>query len=508
MTQRMSPNQPDWLETRDLDFISSDFELLEQIPEGGMGVLYHAIHLGLDMEVAIKVVRQGHSTDRFLREGKLLAKLDSPYVVKVYDLKVLPSGSPMLVMQWIDGKDLSKEMDSRDSPLTEDEGQPWMRDCCLGMIAAEERHIVHRDLKPSNILIDSKRKARVADFGLARDFLGRPGSGITMAHDVLGTPYYMAPEQAEHPRSVDTRADIYSFGATFYHALTGSPPFEGDTILSVLMKHKMDPLISPRSRRKDLSNEISQILEKCMAKSPNDRFQSFGELLVHFEGGSSDPWGDVQDEELAGYLSQYESHKADYFKKRTEEPGEIDVFRFPNDRVLRIVAGSIAEQNTEAIVSSDDGTLTMGGGVSRAIRKAAGQVVRDEAARYAPVRPGRAVVTSAGDLPSRFVLHGVTMGDRDEEFMLPSRDLIYEIIKSCLYHAETLSIRSISFPLLGTGLGVFSKEECLDATFNYLARILLRGVTPLTEARIVLYFGPGMKGFLDELIEKSSAKNS
>jgi O-acetyl-ADP-ribose deacetylase (regulator of RNase III) len=176
------------------------------------------------------------------------------------------------------------------------------------------------------------------------------------------------------------------------------------------------------------------------------------------------------------------------------------------------VSGSIVKQEVDAIVSSDDEYLTMGGGVSMAIRGAAGPTLMDaETRKYVPVRPGRAVVTSAGELPARFVFHGVTLGGTRPALaqpnrmvlldtvgyvtlgstrptvVYPSRDLIAEIMTSCFYHADSLHVKTIAFPLLGTGVGNLSRIVCLDTMFRFLARMLLRGVTSVCEARIVLY---------------------
>src|SRR5262249_56303889 len=136
--------------------------------------------------------------------------------------------------------------------------------------------IIHRDVKPANILIDRRGRALVADFGLARE--DAVLSDLSRSDHVMGTPLYMAPEQAEDPRGVDERADIYSFGATFYHALTGVPPFEGNSVFSILCKHKSEPLISPRSRNTRISERVCSIIERCMAKSPSDRFPTFAEV--------------------------------------------------------------------------------------------------------------------------------------------------------------------------------------------------------------------------------------
>src|SRR5262249_44619344 len=154
------------------------------------------------------------SVERILREARLLAQIHSPHVVGVHDCEVLPDGSPLLVMEWVEGANLMGVISQRGGPLAESQVLPWMRQTSAGMAAAEALGIIHRDFKPSNVLIDAAGRARVADFGLAR---GPEAQAELTLHGMgmMGTPYYMAPEQAENPRGVDTRADIYSFGATF-----------------------------------------------------------------------------------------------------------------------------------------------------------------------------------------------------------------------------------------------------------------------------------------------------
>jgi O-acetyl-ADP-ribose deacetylase (regulator of RNase III) len=311
----------------------------------------------------------------------------------------------------------------------------------------------------------------------------------------MGTPYYMAPEQAEDPRGIDTRADIYSFGATFYHALTGQPPFDGTTAFSVLYKHKTEPLISPIARNPDISERTSELLERCLAKSPTERFPSFADLLKQLEptAGVLFPWNEPDDAALADYLARYHRRR-DAYLFGEDERGVLDIYKFPNARALVVVWGNIVEEVVDAVVSSDDEYLPMDYGVALAIRDAGGSPIEEEARRYVKVRPGRAVVTSAGSLPARFVFHGVTMGQLGEKFVLPSRDLISEIMASCFYHADSLGITSIAFPLLGTGAGGFSREVCQDTMFRFLARMLLRGLTCVREARLVLFGYSGRPG--------------
>lgn len=268
------------------ELVDHRYEVMELVGEGGMGLVYRGRHRKLDMDVAIKVLRPGGSADRFLREARVLAQIKSPHVVRIHDFDVADD-VPVLVMEWVEGRDLLQVMLDVGGPVPEEPALRWMKDVCNGMLAAEAEGIIHRDLKPSNILIDRQDQARVADFGLARhsssaDEMSRTGG-------VMGTVYYMSPEQAENPRGVDTRADIYSFGATFYHALTGKPPFSGPTAFSILRQHQTEPIISPRERCPDISDHTCRILERCLAKAPGDRFQTFSALRRHIEAAAPSP---------------------------------------------------------------------------------------------------------------------------------------------------------------------------------------------------------------------------
>jgi O-acetyl-ADP-ribose deacetylase (regulator of RNase III)/tRNA A-37 threonylcarbamoyl transferase component Bud32 len=473
-----------------LGALGGRYELLEEVGRGGMGVVFRARHRTLDRLVALKITLPGASTERFLREARLLAQIHSPHVVTVHDCEVLPNGAPLLVMEWVEGTNLLSHIEARRGPLDESEVLPWMRQTSAGMAAAAALGIIHRDFKPSNVLVDNLGRARVADFGLARG--PEAQAELTLHGGMMGTPYYMAPEQAENPRGVDSRADIYSYGATFYHALTGATPFEGETVFSVLFRHKTEPLIPPRARNPRLSEHLNGLLERCLAKSPNDRFESFHEVSRQLDLPGQSAWEDWPDDGLAGYLARYQLRREVYLHRR-EELAEPDVYEFPGGRALKVLVGDMAEQRADALVSSEDGHLTMGEtipnarGVAAALRRAAGPGYVAEARGNVPVRPGRVVVTSAGALPARFVFHGITLEGPVEDRVCPSRDLISEILAACFYHADTLFVKTMAFPLLGTGTGGFSPEVCLDTMFRFLARMLLRGLTSVREVRIILF---------------------
>jgi eukaryotic-like serine/threonine-protein kinase len=465
------------------------YEIFEEVGRGGMGVVYRGRHCELDIPVAVKVCLDSTGTERFHREAKLLAKIHSPYVVRVRDFERLDANRTLFVMDWVAGGDLAKILKAAQGPIPEARVVHWMRQVCEGMRVASEQRIVHRDLKPANILIDEQDKARISDFGLARSVFGIQ---LTQAKVFMGTPHYMAPEQAEDPRTVDTRTDIYSFGATFYHVLTGRPPFEGETLFTILFKHKTEPLISPQARNPSLSTRTTECIERCLAKSPYERFPTFEAVLATIAPLPSgiSPWDAEEDLNLLPYMERYRPRREIYLSHRhrilLKKP---DVYEFPAERRIVIQYGNIVKQSVDAVVSSDDDMLTMGGGVSESLARAAGPGLAHEAQRFVPVRPGRAVVTSAGALPARFVFHAVTMGGKwnNAAWVRPSRDLITELMHSCFYQADTLQIKTLAFPLLGTGAGLLPTDVCLDTMFRFLAHKFLKGVTNVCEARIVLF---------------------
>lgn len=468
------------------------YEVLDEVGRGGMGIVYRGRHCELDVPVAIKVCWDNAEMERFHREAKLLAKVDSPYVVRVRDFARLDGNRTLFVMDWVAGQDLAKIMNSARGPLPESRVVPWMRQVCDGMRVAAEQRIVHRDLKPANILIDNHENVRVSDFGLARSVVD---SSLTQTKLIMGTPYYMAPEQAEDPRSVDTRADIYSFGATFYHVLTGRPPFDGETPFAILFKHKAEPLISPQARNPSLSTRTSECIERCLAKSPSERFPSLETVLAAVDPPAPgiSPWEGGDDAALFPYIERYRERRRVYLSRERNLLKEPDVYEFPAQRRILVQYGNLVEQRVDPLVSPDDEMLSMGGGVSESLARAAGPSLAQETEKFVPVRLGRALVTSAGALPARFVFHAVTIGrewEKETWKVGPTRDLITELMQSCFYHADSLHVRTLAFPLLGTGAGRLPRDVILDTMFRFLAHKFLQGLTSVCKARIVLFPGP------------------
>ena len=460
------------------------YELLESIGHGGMSIVFRGRDQVLNRAVALKLCKPHVDVSRLHREAVAMAGIQSRHVVSVHDFLKLNQNRGVLIMDWIDGRDLATIMNDRSVSLNDDEVRQWMCDVCTGMIDAEAKGLIHRDLKPSNIIIDAQKRALVMDFGIAT---ARTMDQLTLDGQVLGTPLYMAPEQAEDPSNVDTRADVYSFGATFYHALVRQPPFDAETPWSVVWKHKTEPLIPPKSRNPSVNSVLNDCIERCLAKDPADRFSSFSQINEVLNSSVIQPWEHTIDATLANYIGVFKVHRKQFL---SPDPGELDqptIFDFPNRRRLKILFGDLSEQAVDALVSSDDAMLTMTSGVSAALAKKAGGSFKVVAQQFTPIRSGRVVVTAAGDLPSRFVFHGITIGVDGESRQFPTRDVIAEIVDSCFYQAETLSIKSIAFPLLGTGTGGFPRGIALDTMFRVIAHRLLRRVTPIKEVRIVIW---------------------
>lgn len=254
------------------------YELEKEIGRGRFGIVYRARDSVSKRPVAVKVV-MGVDHRRIKREADVLGQIQSPHVVTIYESRELSRSLFVLAMELVERGNLQDAMDAADGKIDEHQALVWMKDVARGMLAAWQREIIHRDLKPANILIGKDGRAKVADFGLATGTMG--STTLTSTGSFMGTPWYMSPQQAEAPHDVDTRADIYSFGATFYHALTGRPPFDGRGLVSILYKHLTEPPVPPSELNAGLSQRTSRLLEKCLAKQPAERFQTFGEIIAY-----------------------------------------------------------------------------------------------------------------------------------------------------------------------------------------------------------------------------------
>jgi hypothetical protein len=257
------------------------YRLLRPLGAGGMGVVYLAVHRLMDRVVALKVVHRGlldrpGAGERFRQEIRAAAQLSHPHIVTAYDADQA-GDLHFLVMEFVEGTSLDRLV--RDRPLDRARACAWVRQAALGLQHAYERGMVHRDIKPGNLLVTPDGRVKILDFGLARFVREHTKAGTdTPCDGVLGTPDYIAPEQARDPRRADIRADVYSLGCTLYHLLTGHPPFAGGTDLQKLIAHQEQRPELLTEVRPELPRELVTVLERMLAKDPSDRYQTPAEV--------------------------------------------------------------------------------------------------------------------------------------------------------------------------------------------------------------------------------------
>lgn len=261
------------------------FRIERPLGQGGMGMVYAARDESLDRPVAVKMLRgvlsKPDQQARLLSEARAQARLTHPNVVHIYYIGRRPAdaaGSPgplFFAMEFIDGDSLEDRVRDR-GPLGPEEARTHMLQVARGLRAARRAGIVHRDIKPSNLIVDVEGTVKIADFGLATPVSG--DSSTATDGGLVGTPQYMAPEQGQGA-STDHRADMYSLGASFYYALTGSPPFDGSTVLELVNRHATDPVVPVTQLNPGVPDPLARIVERLMAKDPAARYASYDELI-------------------------------------------------------------------------------------------------------------------------------------------------------------------------------------------------------------------------------------
>lgn len=256
----------------------AQYEIVEQIGQGGMANVYKAYQPSINRYVAIKVLpaqltRDPNFVKRFEHEAKAIAALEHPYILPVYDFG-RQDDLYYMVMRYVKGGTLSGKMQQS---LAYDYIVKIIGDVARALDYAHKQGIVHRDIKPSNILIDENGEVQLADFGIAKIVQGPDATRLTSTGSILGTPTYMAPEQAEGG-VVDGRTDIYSLGIVLYELLAGRPPYQADTALSLLLMHISQPLPPPRSINPSIPEPLERVVVKALAKEPDGRYQTAAEL--------------------------------------------------------------------------------------------------------------------------------------------------------------------------------------------------------------------------------------
>ncbi len=264
------------------------YEDVRELGRGGMGVVYAATHVVMGRRVAIKVIHPEFScnpvaVERFRREVRAAARLAHPNIVTAHDANE-DGGRSFLVMEYVDGESLGDHLDSRGA-LPVAEACDAVRQAALGVQHAHDNGLIHRDLKPHNLMRTADGLVKVCDFGLAALVDDRRPAGSTAPNAIMGTPDYMAPEQAEDARAADGRADVYALGCTLYHLLTGRVPFPEESVLLKLVAHRTKTRPSAGRLRPEIPAELDGVLLRAMARRPASRYQTpgdFGKALEPF----------------------------------------------------------------------------------------------------------------------------------------------------------------------------------------------------------------------------------
>lgn len=271
-----------------------DYELLEEIARGGMGIVCRARQVSLDRVVAVKLLLTGafsspENVKRFRVEASAAASLQHPNIVTIHEVGV-HQGQHYLVMDYVDGPSLARLISDCRLQISDfKKAARYVKIVAEAVHFAHEHGILHRDLKPSNVLLDAKDQPRVTDFGLAKRFEG--DSEITMSGQLVGSPSYLPPEQAVAKRGkVSRRSDVYGLGPTLYHLLTGRAPFQAATLTETLQQVLDTEPVAPRLLNPGVPRDLETICLKCLEKEPAKRYptaQALAEELERFLNGQA-----------------------------------------------------------------------------------------------------------------------------------------------------------------------------------------------------------------------------
>lgn len=303
-------------------------KIIAKIGQGGMGSVYKAEHLALGKMVCVKVLSKELSFDQrniefFMREARSASKLDHPNIVHVYSFGE-EKGLYFIVMSYVDGRNLEDILKEK-KKMSIPEATEYIIGILEGLAHAHSKNIIHRDIKPSNILVTKENIPRIADFGLARSV--NEDKQLTIAGEMVGTAYFMSPEQGLATK-VDTRADLYATGATFFYLITGNYPYEGKTSIEVISKHINDPLPNLYQIMPEIPLWTAKVIEKLMRKNPNDRYQTAQEVLDEIKKYKANAYQDMLSENEKMYeLKDLEKVLAKTEPKTEKEKNERQQYK-------------------------------------------------------------------------------------------------------------------------------------------------------------------------------------
>jgi serine/threonine-protein kinase len=254
---------------------------------GGMGVVVQATHLQLDQRVALKfmlapMLKNGPLIERFTREARAAVRLRSDHVARVLDVGTFETGSPYIVMEFLEGSDLGAVLE-RSGPLPIEAAADCLLQACDAVAEAHSLGIVHRDLKPKNLFLtyrnDGRPLVKVLDFGISKQKTGGDLS-LTRTTEIIGSPNYMSPEQFRAARAADERSDIWALGVILYELLTGKMPFPAESVTQLTAMVLSDPPRPIQALRSNVPDELARVIERCMQKDPAARFQTVAQLAL------------------------------------------------------------------------------------------------------------------------------------------------------------------------------------------------------------------------------------
>ncbi len=296
------------------------YQLFGRLGAGSMAIVYKGRQVSLDRYVAIKILPKKYCNmpkfvKRFYAEGRAAARLNHPNIVAALDVG-RQGDIHYFVMEYVEGHTIYEHL-VKDGPYSEPEALGIGIEIANALNHAHQAGLIHRDVKPKNILIAREGGAKLADMGLARAISDREAAEAE-AGKACGTPYYISPEQIRGQVNIDYRADIYGFGATLYHMVTGKVPFEADEVAAILRKHLREPLLPPGQINPELSDGICQIIELCLAKDSAERYAATADLIEDLQAvAQGQP--PIQAQRLIGLQASTTS------EQKEDEEGEASV---------------------------------------------------------------------------------------------------------------------------------------------------------------------------------------
>ena len=289
---------PDDAPVREGEVLDNKYRVDRVLGVGGMGVVVAATHVQLQTRVALKfllpeVLKDPQVVERFTREARAAVQIQSEHVARVTDVGALPNGAPYMVMEYLEGQDLAQAL-AGGSPLPLAQIVGYILEACEAIAEAHALGIVHRDLKPANLFLARRTGCeavvKVLDFGISktRDAVA---SGLTQTSAMMGSPYYMSPEQMKCSRDVDARSDIWSLGTILYELLAGVPPFRGETITEIVYLVTQSDPPALRDLRPEVPDALAEVIKRCLQRDPALRYANIAEFtkaLVPFGPPRSD----------------------------------------------------------------------------------------------------------------------------------------------------------------------------------------------------------------------------